>query len=122
MKIMTFLALFGLLSAAPATEESRAFIELDTDDELTTITAKFTNATTGDVSYDYLLTVTKQGPNGELSSAQGGHFSAAAGETVTLSSSSVNFAPADAIELTLEVLNADDKVLYRDRWHRAPEK
>ena len=121
MKIVTVLALFGLLATA-ATDESRAFLELRADDALTTITAKFTNAGTDEVRYDYLLTVTKRGRSGEASSAQGGRFSAAAGRTVTLSTSAMNFAPTDAIELKLEVLNADDKVLYEDVWQRAPEK
>ena len=122
MKIFTLLALFGLAWQTPVTEESRAFIELSTDAELTTITAKFTNAEASAVTYDYLLTVTKSGKNGEMSSAQGGEFTAKAGETVTLSSNGTNFSPSDAIELKLEVLDATDKVIYDDRWHRAPEK
>ena len=122
MKMISVLALLGLAWQTPLSTGSRAFIELQTDDELTTITAKFANESAGPVTYDYLLTVTKRGKSGEVNSAQGGEFSAGAGQTVTLSSSATNFSPSDAIELKLEVMDAADKVIYEDRWHRAPEK
>ena len=122
MKFLTLLALFSLATQAGLTDESRAFIELRLDDELTTITAKFTNAAAQPVTYAYLMSVTKTGKNGEMSSAQGGEFTAEAGKTVTLSSNAVNFSPTDAVELKLEILDADDRVLYEDRLARAPEK
>ena len=109
--------LFGFTST-----ESKAFIELSEANGITNITAKFANAASDAVTYDYLLSVTKKGRNGEASGAQGGQFSAAAGETVTLSSQSVNFDASDAIELKLEVLDANERVLFEDTWKRVPEK
>ena len=122
MKFLTLLALLSLATQAVPADESKAFIELRTDDDLTTITAKYTNAAARPVTYAYLMSVTKTGKNGELSSAQGGEFTAEAGKTVILSSNAVNFSPTDAVELKLEILDADDRVLYEDRLQRAPEK
>ena len=113
------LLLFGMGTptfAQTLREPLEASIELLEEAERIAISGIFRNNTQAFVDYDYRLNVERRGPNGNLNSGQTDHFTAGPEQRVVLASTTINRSPEDRYIITLEIRNAEGKVILSDRY------
>ena len=117
--LLTILVLsLATVAHAQSTEEHRAWIDAQQQNDMLTIRGKFANDSPRGASFRYELVTTKQGKSGSSSSTQVGSFAAPAGEEVSLSNTSINITPEDTYAIELKIFQGNtvylhDKIEYQ---------
>lgn len=105
--LMSFLSLLLIHQQETVAQQEKydARIETTMQDGKLKVSNVFENNSSEEVSFTYKFKCKRKGRSGTSVSSQAGTFTAAPGQTVTLSRTAVSVTPSDNYSLTLDVLD-----------------